>query len=384
APAPEPTGPDAQPPQQPDEEPATEEQPAVTSSMGSALRGKGLGKRKLAGRLRRPLAGASPFAKSPEPAPQPDVAAALSADVLTSEMESVFFEDDASIPPAQGDPVGEDDATLPPSAALMDGFFSHATPELHSTDSPPPVNLIGEELEATDSFVERFGNVEANFGFDFGGELESEPQSFGSEPGTLPPEFIAPASIPAAPVPTRPDQSPQRIGTQRRRKTDSRRPPLASQAVVHDSAPAERPPWEDEIASGSIASLIPRNARIASTVDVTFWARGRRNQAMADNFSREGLFLNYAGTPPVRGAIVRVEFPVHGADESVSVRFNAEVRWHRSDRPGVGLADGFGVQILTFESPKDRARYEELLDAILALGPGPSTDEGFSWGRPGS
>ena len=105
---------------------------------------------------------------------------------------------------------------------------------------------------------------------------------------------------------------------------------------------------------------------------------------MADNFSREGLFLKYSGVPPVRGAIVRIEFPVHGADESVSIRFNAEVRWHRDDRPGVGLPDGFGVQILTFETPKDRGRYAELLDAILALGPGPSPVEGFAWGHPGN
>ena len=115
-----------------------------------------------------------------------------------------------------------------------------------------------------------------------------------------------------------------------------------------------------------------------------FWARGRRNGAIADNFSREGLFLTYSDTPPVRGAIVRVEFPLEGENESLPVRFNGEVRWHRADRPGAGLPDGFGVQILTFETPKDRARYEELLDAILALGPASEPAEhGFSWGTGG-
>ena len=147
-----------------------------------------------------------------------------------------------------------------------------------------------------------------------------------------------------------------------------------------------QPPWESEPGDSNRAlmSLIPRNARIASSLPVTFWARGRNNSAVAQNFSKEGLFLAFPGNPPVRGAIVRVEFPVEGDDCSVPVRFNAEVRWHTADRPGMDLPEGFGVQILTFESPKDRARYDELLLLILSLHSDQTAKENsFQWGGPG-
>ncbi len=145
------------------------------------------------------------------------------------------------------------------------------------------------------------------------------------------------------------------------------------------------PPWEE--ARGPDESLIPRNARIASSLPVSFWARGRSNEAIAQNFSKEGLYLAYRDTPPVRGAIVRIEFPIEGEKDSVPIRFNAEVRWQSSDRPGTGLPEGFGVQILTFESPKDRRRYDELLAMILTLHQSQSEreseqggDKKWSWG----
>jgi hypothetical protein len=161
-------------------------------------------------------------------------------------------------------------------------------------------------------------------------------------------------------------------------------------APAGDAPPVQDPslslgtaPWESD--DRAAMSLIPRNARIASAIPVTFWARGRSNQATAQNFSKEGLFLATKDTPPVRGAIVRIEFPIEGEGEPVPVRFNAEVRWHQSDRPHADLPEGFGVQILTFESPKDRVRYDELLLLILTLSAERDREEarGFKWGRSG-
>ena len=89
----------------------------------------------------------------------------------------------------------------------------------------------------------------------------------------------------------------------------------------------------------------------------------------------------------MRGAIVRIEFPIEGDDgDSVPVRFNAEVRWHRSDRPSADIPEGFGVQILTFESPKDRVRYDELLLLILKLNADQERKESaaFQWGSGGN
>ena len=153
-------------------------------------------------------------------------------------------------------------------------------------------------------------------------------------------------------------------------------PPVQEQNLARSAAP-----WESEDKAGM--SLIPRNARIASAIPVTFWARGRSNQATAQNFSKEGLFLATKDDPPVRGAIVRIEFPIEGEGAPVPVRFNAEVRWHQSDRPQSGLPEGFGVQILTFESPKDRVRYDELLLLILTLNADRDREEAksFKWGR---
>ena len=168
--------------------------------------------------------------------------------------------------------------------------------------------------------------------------------------------------------------------------TGAGRPPVMADPgqapPVRDLGSPQQPaPWESEDKAGM--SLIPRNARIASAIPVTFWARGRSNQATAQNFSKEGLFLATKDDPPVRGAIVRIEFPIEGEGAPVPVRFNAEVRWHQSDRPQSGLPEGFGVQILTFESPKDRVRYDELLLLILTLNADRDREEArsFKWGR---
>jgi len=370
-----------------DDEPTTEEQPAVTG-FGSVLRGAGLGKRKLAGRMRSTgnLFGDPPSSTNLRSVP----GSAAEESPNSGTLEEAFFEDDETAPPAQQSALSEDDATLPPGPEMLNDIFGASAPA-RSTAEPPPVSQTDPDIGEDEEFIRRFGSVSADFGIDIPGSTQGHltapsPQEFLSEPGTLPPEFIAPASVPFAPVPKGPDRladTGEAPPVRKQRRTDISEQPLRrSKSVPRASAPAARPPWEAELPDRSVASLIPRNARIASTVDVTFWARGRKNAARAADFSREGLFLTYSGTPPVRGAIVRIEFPLEGSDESVPVRFNAEVRWHRSDRPGVGLDDGFGVQILTFETPRDRARYEELLDAILALGPASGPVEGFSWGRP--
>jgi len=158
-------------------------------------------------------------------------------------------------------------------------------------------------------------------------------------------------------------------------------PPIRNTMSLGD-APGNLPPWEADAAG---QSLIPRNARIASSLNVTFWARGRSHTGTAQNFSKEGLYIAFAKDPPVRGAIVRVEFPVQGDGDPVPIRFNAEVRWQSGDRPGHDLPDGFGVQILTFESPKDRIRYDEVLLLILSLHQQQTKREksGFKWGKPG-
>ncbi len=160
-------------------------------------------------------------------------------------------------------------------------------------------------------------------------------------------------------------------------------PPTRAQSSVPPTD-SERPHWEANSEDPS-RSLIPRHVRIASSLEVTFWSRGRQQKATAQNFSREGAFLAYDGDPPIRGAIVRIEFPIDWSREAVPVRFNAEVRWHRADQPGANVPEGFGVQILTFESPKDQGRYDEMLMMLLDLDDKASKTQGpagYRWGAP--
>lgn len=145
--------------------------------------------------------------------------------------------------------------------------------------------------------------------------------------------------------------------------SDSLPPPVHTTASFEDDES-----WDT---SGSISlmeqSLIPRAARIPSGVPVHYWTRGQRLGATARNFSREGMFLAYDGEAPSRGATVRVEFALGDGEEDSAIRFSAEVRWHRSDRPGGDLPEGFGVFILDFETAGDEERYSKLLLYLLAI-----------------
>ena len=377
------------------------------SGISETLAPRGLGRRKRTGRLRRP-APTGPY--TPAPAAHPDVDEAVSgtppAVASGRDIEASFFNDEATAPPAHSlpdddttSPSGQRDPWAPPSVGFSDLFSSDDA-------TVPPTMATDPELPTGAASPLDTGNIDAAFLDAFGGgdlpahslppsAYDPVSQAFPGDgflaeslPGELPDEAIARVSSGNVPV-TRPFRSGHedtRPAPDRPWAADSQgMPPIQDSGAIPTGSvrTGTRPPWEADDDVGT-ESFLPRNARIASTISVHFWARGRRNDAVADNFSREGLFLTYAHPPPVRGAIVRVEFPLEGEDESLPVRFNAEVRWHRADRPGAGLPDGFGVQILTFETPKDRARYEELLDAILALGPASEpAEKGFSWGTGG-
>jgi hypothetical protein len=114
-------------------------------------------------------------------------------------------------------------------------------------------------------------------------------------------------------------------------------------------------------------SVIPRAARIPSGVPVHFWTQAQRLGATAINFSSEGMFLASESEAPARGAMVRVEFALGETRPDAAIRFNAEVRWHQGDRPGGNLPEGFGVQILEFETSGDQERYSKLLLYLLSI-----------------
>jgi hypothetical protein len=69
---------------------------------------------------------------------------------------------------------------------------------------------------------------------------------------------------------------------------------------------------------------------------------------------------------PRVGSVVHVIFPLRDAGGTEQeVEFNAVVRWYRKDRPDLSLPDGFGLQIISFESPEDRWLYTSFTDKIM-------------------
>ena len=268
------------------------------------------------------------------------------------------------------DDVADSESTAPPQKAFTDDSFQYGSSQ----------DLSAFEGRHDPFAPSRAVNLDDHTAPPVGGEVD--PFGFGP-----PDDFETPVEDTA---PT-PDRSGSGLGfgdpmESLDRWTESDVPGPRASAPPPPAPPlpdADRTvaPWE---ADRPEASLIPRNARIASSVQVQYWARGRKSLSMAQNFSKRGLFLSSQGAPPVRGAIVRIEFPIQGSEDTVSVRFNAEVRWHSADRPQDGLPEGFGVQILTFEGPTERLIYEEFLALILHLDETSRSQEmQFAWGKPG-
>jgi len=321
-------------------EPARRASDVQGVSMGKTFKASGLGRRRRAGPATSSSTQIPPVTEAPTdpgtpprdgqaakappstPAPRPSA-----ADAELRELASIDVSHD--VPQLQ--PSASDEA----SPDAEDDFFGIFDAEDESESAPgvgPSETAAAAEEDCAESVL----------------ATTSYPEGIGGISTSPPSVVLGPGQVAAdAKPPIREDEDTLRSGT----TTGNRRPPW-------ESGPAEQ---QDP--------SIPRHVRISSRIEVTFWARGRSNSAIAQNFSKEGLFLSFAGDPPIRGAIVRVEFPVAWASEKLPVRFNAEVRWHRSDQPNLATPEGFGVQILTFESPKDQARYEQLLALLLQVTP---------------
>jgi len=330
--------------------------PSGASGLGGALQASGRGRRR---RTQQPLVSESIL----ETTEAPPVAAPAT---------------DPHVPTVAPEPflAGPDQRTLSEQLDLGGELVvSDELPPIQNDDaaarwSPQPSGDQGED----DNFFGRFGGDASEHALP--PVIEDEAPPVVSDTGPSVEAMLSTSTHPGVTTANSPlDES----SNQQRLGPGVTRPQLPKVTVQPDD---NAPPWE---ADGEDAgrSFIPRHVRIASSLEVTFWARGRSHTATAQNFSREGAFLAYPGDPPIRGAIVRIEFPIDWTGESLPVRFNAEVRWHRADQPGADVPEGFGVQILTFESPKDQSRYDEMLVLLLDLHP-PDKDapSGYRWGSP--
>ena len=122
----------------------------------------------------------------------------------------------------------------------------------------------------------------------------------------------------------------------------------------------------EDFDESTIDRLKRADSRIVSSLPVTFIAVGEEYHGLACNFSAGGLYMA-AETFPRVGSVVHVLFPLRDAGGSEQeVEFNAVVRWYRKDRPDLNLPDGFGLQIISFESPEDRWLYSSFTDKIMS------------------
>jgi hypothetical protein len=97
--------------------------------------------------------------------------------------------------------------------------------------------------------------------------------------------------------------------------------------------------------------------RILTSLPVTFLAAGEERHGIACNFSPGGVYLAAEEFPRI-GSVIHVLFPLRSPDGSErEVAFNGVVRWYRRDRPDLDLPDGFGLQIISFQSSEDRWLY---------------------------
>jgi len=122
----------------------------------------------------------------------------------------------------------------------------------------------------------------------------------------------------------------------------------------------------EDFDESTIDRLKRAGPRIVSSLPVTFIAVGEEYHGLACNFSAGGLYMA-AETFPRIGSVVHVIFPLRDAGGTEQeVEFNAVVRWYRKDRPDLPLPDGFGLQIISFESPEDRWLYTSFTDRIMS------------------
>ncbi len=134
--------------------------------------------------------------------------------------------------------------------------------------------------------------------------------------------------------------------------------------------PARRPtastPWRKDALQVS-AEQVKREARILSEVEVFYQAAGDRHQGVAQDFSRQGMFLATGPSAPLPriGAIVRVFFPVELPSEVVQCRLNAEVRWVHGEDDERADGRGAGLQITAFDTRAEREVFEAYVAALL-------------------
>ena len=106
--------------------------------------------------------------------------------------------------------------------------------------------------------------------------------------------------------------------------------------------------------------------RILTSLPVTFFAAGDERHGLACNFSPGGVYLAAEIFPPI-GSVIHVLFPARTpAGDEREVAFNGVVRWYRKDRPDLDLPDGFGLQIISFQSAEDRWLFTSFARKIAA------------------
>lgn len=112
---------------------------------------------------------------------------------------------------------------------------------------------------------------------------------------------------------------------------------------------------------------IDREERVLSEIPVTYFGTGGEHSGMAQDFSRQGLFLAVLPDEPLPrlGEVLRVQFPVPEGDDVAMVGMHGEVRWTHGADQRATRGKGVGLQIVRFDDEAGQQAYQRWVAFLL-------------------
>ena len=112
---------------------------------------------------------------------------------------------------------------------------------------------------------------------------------------------------------------------------------------------------------------VDREERVLSEIPVTYFGAGGEHSGMAQDFSRQGLFLAVLPDDPLPrlGEIVRIRFPVPEGEDVAMVGMHGEIRWTHGADSRATRGKGVGLQIVRFDDEAGQQAYQRWVAFLL-------------------
>ena len=114
--------------------------------------------------------------------------------------------------------------------------------------------------------------------------------------------------------------------------------------------------------------VVDREDRVLSEIPVTYFGAGGELSGMAQDFSRQGMFLAVlpADNLPRLGEVLRVKFPVPEGDDVAMVGMHGEVRWTHGADDRAAKGKGVGLQIVRFDDDSGERAYQRWVSYLIS------------------